>query len=190
MFGCLSSQPTPPRHQSLCQADNNRMVWKLVLRKPNWWRFGFSKHPANINRLAARSREYIRFTWWAKNWEHQVYLVIEAVTKYKWHWKRRKKSRHQAPFEYVRAALATRFGKMADLRAGKNRNPAYRLPKFCNWSDILEKQKNRLDCLQLSHFHLSSQLGNIQDKALQVIHESARLYVELHKLGQRSAVLM
>lgn len=42
--------------------------------------------------------------------------------------------------------------------------------------------KNRLDCLQLLHFHLGSQLGNIRDVATGV-HESARFYVELHKLG-------
>ena len=39
-----------------------------------------------------------------------------------------------------------------------------------------------LDSLQLLHFHLGSQMANIRDIATGV-RESARFYVELHKLG-------
>ena len=44
------------------------------------------------------------------------------------------------------------------------------------------REAGRLDSLQLLHFHLGSQLANIRDIATGV-RESARFYVELHKLG-------
>src|SRR5699024_1603635 len=46
----------------------------------------------------------------------------------------------------------------------------------------LLKDQQSLDCLQLLHFHLGSQLGNIRDVATGV-RESARFYIELHRLG-------
>ncbi len=44
------------------------------------------------------------------------------------------------------------------------------------------RNANRLDSLQLLHFHLGSQMANIRDIATGV-RESARFYVELHRLG-------
>ncbi len=44
------------------------------------------------------------------------------------------------------------------------------------------REAGRLDSLQLLHFHLGSQMANIRDIATGV-RESARFYVELHKLG-------
>jgi arginine decarboxylase len=44
------------------------------------------------------------------------------------------------------------------------------------------RERGRLDSLQLLHFHLGSQMANIRDIATGV-RESARFYVELHKLG-------
>ncbi|SPY32092.1 biosynthetic arginine decarboxylase [Pasteurella canis] len=57
--------------------------------------------------------------------------------------------------------------------------------------DLVQMLKKHacLDCLQLLHFHLGSQLGNIRDVATGV-RESARFYVELHKLGVTFNVLM
>lgn len=44
------------------------------------------------------------------------------------------------------------------------------------------REAGRLDSLQLLHFHLGSQMANIRDIATGV-RESARFYVELHKLA-------
>lgn len=44
------------------------------------------------------------------------------------------------------------------------------------------REANSLESLQLLHFHLGSQLSNIRDISTGV-RESARFYVELHKLG-------
>lgn len=44
------------------------------------------------------------------------------------------------------------------------------------------RERGRLDSIQLLHFHLGSQMANIRDIATGV-RESARFYVELHKLG-------
>ncbi len=44
------------------------------------------------------------------------------------------------------------------------------------------REAGHLESLQLLHFHLGSQMANIRDIATGV-RESARFYVELHKLG-------
>jgi arginine decarboxylase len=44
------------------------------------------------------------------------------------------------------------------------------------------REAGRIDSLQLLHFHLGSQMANIRDIATGV-RESARFYVELHKMG-------
>ncbi len=64
--------------------------------------------------------------------------------------------------------------------AGKNRSLA-------GGDSVLQlvetlREAGRLDSLQLLHFHLGSQMANIRDIATGV-RESARFYVELHKLG-------
>lgn len=64
--------------------------------------------------------------------------------------------------------------------AGKNRSSAA-ATQVLQLVETL-REAGRLDSLQLLHFHLGSQMANIRDIATGV-RESARFYVELHKLG-------
>ncbi len=70
---------------------------------------------------------------------------------------------------------------MAVFRRGKNRSSALAATQVLQLVETL-REAGRLDSLQLLHFHLGSQMANIRDIATGV-RESARFYVELHKLG-------
>ena len=65
--------------------------------------------------------------------------------------------------------------------------PAVKNPSSASRRTVLQlveilRERGRLDSIQLLHFHLGSQMANIRDIATGV-RESARFYVELHKLG-------
>ncbi len=65
--------------------------------------------------------------------------------------------------------------------AGKNQDSGLAATQVLQLVETL-REAGRLDSLQLLHFHLGSQMANIRDIATGV-RESARFYVELHKLG-------
>lgn len=127
-----------------------------------------------------KDREYIRFALMGEKLGHKVYLVIEKISEIQMVLEEAAKLGVK-PRLGVRARLASQGSGKWQASGGEKSKFGLSASQVLKLVDIL-KQQNQLDCLQLLHFHLGSQLGNIRDVATGV-HESARFYVELHKLG-------
>lgn len=127
-----------------------------------------------------KDREYIRFALMGEKLGHQVYLVIEKISEIEMVLEEAEKLGVK-PRLGVRARLASQGSGKWQASGGDKSKFGLSASQVLHLVEVL-KQSNRLDCLQLLHFHLGSQLGNIRDVATGV-RESARFYVELHKLG-------
>ncbi len=127
-----------------------------------------------------KDREYIRLALIAQKLGHKVYLVIEKMSEI-----------NMVLEEAERMGVMPRLGVRARLvskGSGKWQSSGGEKSKFglvaVQVLTLVEtlRAAGRLDSLQLLHFHLGSQLTNIRDITIGV-RESARFYVELHKLG-------
>ena len=78
--------------------------------------------------------------------------------------------------------------RLASISAGKWQNTGGEKSKFgLHANEVLQlidrlKQANLLDCLQLMHFHMGSQIANIRDIKV-ALKEAGQFYAELHRLG-------
>jgi arginine decarboxylase len=87
----------------------------------------------------------------------------------------------------VRPSIGVRV-KLASRGAGRWRSSAGYRSKFgLTITEVLEaleylKDRDMADCLQLTHFHLGSQITNIR-KVKEALTEAARVFVELHRAG-------
>jgi len=78
--------------------------------------------------------------------------------------------------------------RLASISAGKWQNSGGEKSKFgLHANEVLQlvdrlKQANLLDCLQLMHFHMGSQIANIHDIKV-ALKEAGQFYAELHRLG-------
>ncbi len=127
-----------------------------------------------------KDREYIRLALIGRKLGLRTFLVVE------------KSSELQLIIEEA-AALGVRPGlgvrmRLASLGAGKWQNSGGDKAKFGlsprQVLDLVEKLKaaNLLDCLELLHFHMGSQISNVRDIA-NGMREAVRYFVELQKLG-------
>ncbi|MBN3859864.1 biosynthetic arginine decarboxylase [Neisseriaceae bacterium PsAf] len=127
-----------------------------------------------------KDRDYIRYALIGEKLGHKVYLVIEKMTEIQ-------KVLEEAEKIGVKPRLGVR-ARLASQGHGKWQSSGGEQSKFgLSATQILSlvnllKKENKLDSLQLLHFHLGSQISSIRDIAVGV-HESARFYVELHQLG-------
>lgn len=127
-----------------------------------------------------KDREYIRFALMGEKLGHQVYLVIEKMSEIEMVLEEAAKLGVK-PRLGVRARLASQGAGKWQASGGDKSKFGLSAAQVLHLVDIL-KAHDCTDCLQLLHFHLGSQLGNIRDVATGV-RESARFYVELHRLG-------
>jgi arginine decarboxylase len=87
----------------------------------------------------------------------------------------------------VRQPIGIRV-KLASRGAGRWRSSAGYRSKFgLTLTEVIEaldylKSKGMADCLQMTHFHMGSQVSNIR-KVKDALNEAARIYVELHRMG-------
>ncbi|WP_262407782.1 biosynthetic arginine decarboxylase [Psittacicella hinzii] len=139
---------------------------------------GLKKHTIVCN--GYKDLEYVRYALMAEKLGHKVYLVIEKLSEI-----------YLVLEESERLGVHPRLGvraRLASQGAGKWQSSGGEKSKFgLSSTQVLRlveilREENKLDCLQLLHFHLGSQLGSIRDIATGV-RESARFYVELAKLG-------
>jgi arginine decarboxylase len=78
--------------------------------------------------------------------------------------------------------------RLASISAGKWQNTGGEKSKFgLHANEVLQlvdrlKQADLLDCLQLMHFHMGSQIANIHDIKV-ALKEAGQFYAELHRLG-------
>ncbi len=127
-----------------------------------------------------KDREYIRLALIGEKIGHKVYLVIEKMTEIKLVLEEAERL-NVVPRLGVRARLASQGSGKWQSSGGEKSKFGLAAAQVLHLVELL-RQANRLDSLQLLHFHLGSQLANIRDIATGV-RESARFYVELHKLG-------
>ena len=110
----------------------------------------------------------------------RIYLVVEKLSELD-EILRQSQALGVAPLLGVRVRLAS-------IGAGNWQNTGGDKSKFGLHSaqvlDLIERLREHdlLDCLQLLHFHLGSQLANLGD-ITKGVGEAARFYAELHALG-------
>lgn len=127
-----------------------------------------------------KDREYIRLALMGEKLGYKVYLVIEKMSEIKMVLEEAKRL-NVVPRLGVRARLASQGSGKWQSSGGEKSKFGLSATQVLQLVDIL-KSADCLSSLQLLHFHLGSQLSNIRDIATGV-RESARFYVELHKLG-------
>lgn len=127
-----------------------------------------------------KDREYIRLALIGEKLGHKVYLVIEKMSEIKLVLEEAEQL-NVAPRLGVRARLASQDSGKWQSSGGEKSKFGLAAVQVLQLVEML-REAGRLDSLQLLHFHLGSQLANIRDIATGV-RESARFYVELHKLG-------
>ncbi|MGL4474240.1 MAG: biosynthetic arginine decarboxylase [Shewanella sp.] len=127
-----------------------------------------------------KDSEYIRLALIGEKLGHKVYIVLEKMSELT-----------MVMAEAAKLGVTPRLGLRARLAfqgKGKWQASGGEKSKFgLSAAQILSvidelKQANMLDCLQLLHFHLGSQMSNIRD-IRQGVSEAARFYCELRKLG-------
>jgi arginine decarboxylase len=127
-----------------------------------------------------KDREYIRLALIGRKLGLKTFLVVE------------KSSELQLIIEEsaklgVKPGLGVRM-RLASLGAGKWQNSGGDKAKFGlsprQVLDLVEKLRaaDLLDCLELLHFHMGSQISNVRDIA-NGMREAVRYFVELEKLG-------
>lgn len=139
-----------------------------------------SEHKAVIVCNGYKDEHYIRLALLAEKLGHQVYIVVEKMS--------------ELPLVLAQAeqlGVQPRLGiraKLASIGQGNWQNTGGEKSKFgltsqqiLNFVETL-KQQNQLGCLQLLHFHLGSQIANIQDIATG-LRECTQIYASLQSLG-------
>ncbi|MFC6276743.1 biosynthetic arginine decarboxylase [Psittacicella hinzii] len=139
---------------------------------------GLKKHTIVCN--GYKDREYVRYALMAEKLGHKVYIVIEKISEIDLVLDEAKKL-DVVPRLGVRARLASQGAGKWQSSGGEKSKFGLSSTQVLSLVEIL-REANYLDCLQLLHFHLGSQLGSIRDIATGV-RESARFYVELAHLG-------
>jgi len=133
-----------------------------------------------------KDREYIRLALIGEKLGHKVYIVIEKLSELNLVLEEAQ-SLGVSPRLGVRARLASQ-GK------GKWQSSGGEKSKFgLSAMQILDligrlRQVDKLDALQLLHFHLGSQIANIRD-IQKGIRECGRFYAELMQLGAQIKVI-
>lgn len=139
-----------------------------------------AKGPTTIVCNGYKDEEYIRLALAAEKLGHHVYLVVEKSSEVDWILSI-SESMNVLPRIGIRARLSS-------TGRGKWENSGGEKSKFgLTASEIIAvidrlREHNRLDCFQLLHFHLGSQIANIRDIQL-ALRECARFYVELRQLN-------
>ncbi len=127
-----------------------------------------------------KDREYVRLALIGEQLGPRVHIVLEKLGELE-----------LVLEEARRLGVTPRLGvrvQLASIGRGKWENSGGEKSKFgLNASGVLRvverlRSEGLGDALQLLHVHLGSQVGNIRD-IHQGLHEVARFYAELHKLG-------
>jgi arginine decarboxylase len=127
-----------------------------------------------------KDREFIRLALIGKQLNHRVYIVVEKLAELE-AVVREARALNVSPLLGVRVRLAS-------IGAGKWQNTGGEKSKFgLSAAEVLRvierlRAENMLDSLQMMHFHMGSQVANIQN-IQSGMKEAARYYAELKKMG-------
>ncbi len=127
-----------------------------------------------------KDREYIRLALIGQQMGLRPYIVIEKASELKL-------IIEESQEMGIKPLLGIRV-RLATISSGKWQNSGGEKSKFGLSSDQVRQVlsqltvANLLDCLQLMHFHLGSQVANVRD-IQRGLSEAARYYAELYQLG-------
>ncbi len=127
-----------------------------------------------------KDREYLRLALIGRQLGHRVYIVIERLAELEL-------VLEEARALNIQPLLGVRV-RLASIGAGKWQNTGGEKAKFgLSASQVLRvvellRASDMLDCLQLLHFHMGSQIANIRD-IQRGMSECARYYAALHAQG-------
>jgi arginine decarboxylase len=127
-----------------------------------------------------KDREYLRLALIGRALGHRIHVVIEKLSELELLLGEADKMKIE-PLIGVRVRLAS-------LGAGKWQNTGGEKSKFgLQAADVLRvierlRSAGRLDCLQMLHFHMGSQISNIRD-IQNGAREGSRFFAELHAQG-------
>lgn len=133
-----------------------------------------------------KDREYLRLALIGRQMGHKIYIVIEKPSELL-------ETLEEAEKLQIEPLLGIRV-RLYSLGKGKWQNTGGEKSKFglsavqaLNMLTTL-KQAGKIDCLQLLHFHMGSQIANIQD-IQRGMREASRYFAELHQLGANIRVI-
>jgi len=124
--------------------------------------------------------EYIDMALWGAKIGKTVVLVVEEYEELE-RIVARSKSLGVKPYIGLRFKLAARGSGRWQESGGSRSKFGLTISEVLRSVELL-KSEEMLDCLQLAHFHLGSQITNIRS-IKEGLSEGARMYVELAKLG-------
>lgn len=141
---------------------------------------GLAKRGSTIVCNGYKDRLYIRMALMGQLMGLSVFIVIEKPSELEL-------IIEEAAKLQVRPLIGLRV-RLSTISAGKWQNSGGEKSKFgLHASEVLQliarlKQQAMLDCLQLMHFHMGSQIANIHDIKL-ALKEAGQFYLQLHQLG-------
>jgi arginine decarboxylase len=124
--------------------------------------------------------EYIRLALIGSKLGHKVFIVLEKMSELETILQESEKL-HVSPILGIRVRLASQGKGKWQASGGEKSKFGLSASQVLTVLDRL-KQHNKLECLQLVHFHLGSQVANIRD-IRNGVSEAARFYCELRQLG-------
>ena len=141
---------------------------------------GLAKRGSVIICNGYKDREFIRLALWGKQLGFETQIVVEKPSELA-------VIIQEARALGVKPGIGVRL-RLATLGAGKWQNSGGEKAKFGlsprQVLDLVEnlRKENLLDCLNLLHFHMGSQISNLRDIAAGM-REAVRYFVELSKAG-------
>lgn len=139
-----------------------------------------AKGPTTIVCNGYKDEEYIRLALSAEKLGHHVYLVVEKISEIEWILAISAEM-NVLPRIGVRARLSSVSKGKWESSGGEKSKFGLTASEIITITEHL-RAHDRLDCFQLLHFHLGSQIANIRDIQLG-LRECARFYVELRHLN-------
>lgn len=133
-----------------------------------------------------KDREYLRLALIGRQMGHRIFIVVEKPSELL-------ETLEEAEKLQIEPLLGIRV-RLYSLGKGKWQNTGGEKSKFglsaAQALHMLEtlQQAGKLDCLQLLHFHMGSQIANIQD-IQRGMREASRYFAELHQLGANIRVV-
>jgi arginine decarboxylase len=133
-----------------------------------------------------KDREYLRLALIGRALGHRIYVVVEKLSELE-------TLLQEADKLGIEPLIGVRV-RLASIGVGKWQNTGGEKSKFgLQASDLLQaverlKAANRLDALQMIHFHMGSQISNIRDIQAGA-KEGARYYAELRAHGANIKVV-
>lgn len=133
-----------------------------------------------------KDREYLRLALIGRQMGHRIFIVVEKPSELL-------ETLEEAAKLGIEPLLGIRV-RLYSLGKGKWQNTGGEKSKFglsaAQALHLIEQlqQYGKLDCLELLHFHMGSQIANIRD-IQRGMREASRYFAELHRLGANIRVV-